>query len=247
MWHRHMRMSDAGISLFYRWIPRVGPMQPSLTRLNQAETAASAPTPIQSRNFHGRRRKARKKACKTRRRKSATSREVREAKALWRAGTVSKPEYVQFCNQIHLLDLQVSKGDMDGGVARRARQALLVDLVGCRAKSAAHKEPKQRTGAQTIRSRAPARMPPSTGYRPNKLPRPARRRQHGGRIIPGGVRMRKHHNKWQRLRRKRWDRLLNNKRDAASVAEGAAELHPTTQRLIPAPRKRKGRRILRGQ
>ena len=92
---------------------------------------------------------------------------------------MSKPEYVQFCNQIHLLDLQVSKGDMDGGVARRARQALLVDLVGCRAKSAAHKEPKQRTGAQTIRSRAPARMPPSTGYRPNKLPRPARRRQHG--------------------------------------------------------------------
>lgn len=52
--------------------------------------------------------------------------------------------------------------------------------------------------------------------------------------------MRKYYNKWQRIRRKRWDQLLSNKRDAASVVEGAAELNPTTQRLIPAPRKRKG-------
>ena len=72
LWHRHTMMADAGISLFYRWIPCVGPVQPSLTRLNQTETAASAPTPIQSRNFYRRRRKATKKARKTRRRKSAT-------------------------------------------------------------------------------------------------------------------------------------------------------------------------------
>ena len=58
--------------------------------------------------------------------------------------------------------------------------------------------------------------------------------------------MRKHDNKWQRLRRKRWDHLLNNERDAESVAEGAAELHPATQRLMPAPRKRKGKRNLTG-
>ena len=57
--------------------------------------------------------------------------------------------------------------------------------------------------------------------------------------------MRKHHNKWQKLRRKRWDRLLNNKRDAKSVAEGAVELHLTTQRLITDSRKMKGKRNLR--
>ena len=56
--------------------------------------------------------------------------------------------------------------------------------------------------------------------------------------------LRKLHNKWQRLRRKRWDYLLNNKRDAESGAEGAADLHPTTQRMIPTLRKKKGKRIL---
>ena len=34
LWHRHTRMADAGISLFYRWIPCVGLVQPSLTCLN---------------------------------------------------------------------------------------------------------------------------------------------------------------------------------------------------------------------
>ena len=72
-----------------------------------------------------------------------------------------------------------------------------------------------------------------------------KRVQCDGRIIPGGTRIRKHRNKWQRPRRKRWDLLLNKKQDAEFVAEGAAELHPTTQRMIPAPKKRKGKRNLR--
>ena len=64
-------------------------------------------------------------------------------------------------------------------------------------------------------------------------------------IIPRGVRIRKHHNKRQRLRRKQWDSLLNNTRDAEFATEGAMELHPTTQQMVPAPRKRKGKRNLR--
>ena len=75
---------------------------------------------------------------------------------------MNKPEYVQFCNRIHLLDLQVSKGDMDGGVARRDRQALLADLVGSRTKSVAHKKSKQHTGEQTRRTRGLTRRPSST-------------------------------------------------------------------------------------
>ena len=47
---------------------------------------------------------------------------------------MTKPDYVKLCNQIHLLDLQVSKGDMDKEVTRRARQTLLADLVGSRTK-----------------------------------------------------------------------------------------------------------------
>ena len=37
-----------------------------------------------------------------RQRKAATRKEVSMARALWRAGKVPKPEYVQFCNRIHL-------------------------------------------------------------------------------------------------------------------------------------------------
>ena len=36
-----------------------------------------------------------------------------------------------------------------------------------------------------------------------------------------------------------WEQLLNNKGHADFVARGAAELNPSTQRLIPAPKKRK--------
>ena len=158
---------------------------------------------------------------------------------------MTKPEYVQFCNRIHLLDLRASKGDMDREEAGRARQTLMAELAGSGTKGAAREEPRQRTGALTWSRQAPSRRPPATEPRPRRLPRPVKRRKYDGRIIPGGVRTRKHYNKWQKLRRKRWDELLNSKRDAESVVKGAAELTQTTQRLIPAPRKRRGKRNLR--
>ena len=65
-------------------------------------------------------------------RKSANSEEVSKIKALWRAGEVTKPEYVKFCNQIHLLELQANEGDEDGEEARKAKQNLMMDLVGCK-------------------------------------------------------------------------------------------------------------------
>ena len=157
---------------------------------------------------------------------------------------MTKAEYVQFCNQIHLLDLQASKGGMGKEEARRIRQTLLADLAGSGRKSATHERPKRRRRARTRRCQSAARRPSVPGPRPSRPPRPARRRQYDRRITPRRVRMRKHHNKWQRTGRKRWQQLLNNKRDPASVAEVEAELNPTTQRLIPTPRKRKGKRNL---
>ena len=47
---------------------------------------------------------------------------------MWRAGEVLKPEYVRFCNQIHLLDLQ-AKGDKDSEETKRAKQDLMTELV----------------------------------------------------------------------------------------------------------------------
>ena len=42
---------------------------------------------------------------------------------MWQAGEVTKPVYVRFCNQSHLLDLQ-AKGDKGGEEARKAKQDL---------------------------------------------------------------------------------------------------------------------------
>ena len=97
---------------------------------------------------------------------------------------------------------------------------------------------------QARKQQAPPRKPSVVVPRTRRLPRPVRRRQGDCRIIFGVTRMRKHHNKWQRLRRKRWDLLLDNKRDAEFVAEGAAQLNTTNQLMIPTPRKRKGKRNL---
>ena len=186
------------------------------------------------------------KGRQTQQQKATTSKEVSEVRALWRAGKVTKPEYVKFRNQIHLLELQASKGDVDEEEARRVGQTLLADLVvGNGGKGAAHKRPEWCTRARKRRCRGAARRPSVPGPRPSMFPRPARRRQYSDRITPGGVRMRKHHTKWQRTRRKWWQQLLNNKRGPSSVAEDEAELNPTTQRLIPTPRRRKSKGIWR--
>ena len=65
-------------------------------------------------------------------RRPTSSEEVSKAKAMWRAGEVTKPAYVCFCNQIHLLDLQV-KGDKDTQEVRKAKQELIAELVGSKA------------------------------------------------------------------------------------------------------------------
>ena len=57
--------------------------------------------------------------------------------------------------------------------------------------------------------------------------------------IYGGVKIRKHYNKWQQSRRRQWDCMMNVKRSAESVAEGAAQVTLTTQKMMPAPRRKK--------
>ena len=136
-----------------------------------------------------------------------------------------------------------------GRYGRRGSQKGQTDTVSGsgrkREKGAAHKRTEWRTRARTRGCQGATRRPSVPGPRPSRFPRPARRRQYDSRITSGGVRMRKHHNEWQQTRRKRWQQLLNIKRDPASVAEGEAELTPIIQRLIPTHRKRKGKGIRR--
>ena len=76
---------------------------------------------------------------------------------MWRAGDVTKPEYVRFCNQIHLLDLQANKGDKDGEEARKAKQDLVAELVGSKAANRARDRPQQRKGQQARKRQASPR------------------------------------------------------------------------------------------
>ena len=105
---------------------------------------------------------------------------------------MTKPEYVRFCNQIHLLDLQANKGDKDGEEARKAKQDLVAELVGSKAANRARDKSQQRKGQQARRRQASPRKPSAAAPRTGRLPRPE---AGDGRIIPGGTRIRKDHNK----------------------------------------------------
>ena len=110
-------------------------------------------------------------------------------KALWWAREVTKPDYVKLCNQIHLLDLQGNKGDEDGEEARKAKQNLMMDLVGRKMTHRAQNKPEQAKGLQTRSQQASPRRPAVAGSRPWRPPRQAKRRQCNGRIIPGETRI----------------------------------------------------------
>ena len=110
---------------------------------------------------------------------------------MWRAGEVTKPGYVCFFNQIYLLDLQ-TKGVKDKEEARKAKQDLVTGLVGSKAANRAQDKPQQRKGQQAQRWQALPRKPSVAAPRTSRLPRPVKRRQDEGRIIPRGTRIRKH-------------------------------------------------------
>ena len=79
---------------------------------------------------------------------------------------MSKPEYIQFCNWIHLLELQASKGDMDGEKIRNIKQTLLVDLVGSDRKSAAlESQNGAKAGTRRCQGAVRRRDPDLAGFR----------------------------------------------------------------------------------
>ena len=107
---------------------------------------------------------------------------------------MTKPWYVRFCNQIHLLDLQ-AKGDKDSEETKKAKQDLMAELVVSKAANRAQRKPHQRKVQQARRRQASPKKPSVATTRIRRLPRPVKRRQGDGRIIPGGTRIQKHHNK----------------------------------------------------
>ena len=68
-----------------------------------------------------------------------------------------------------------------------------------------------------------------------------RRRQHDRRVTLGGTRVRAKHSRWWFSKRGGRDRTLNKNQTTISVAKGATQITLKTQRMIPAPRRKKRR------
>ena len=77
----------------------------------------------------------------------------------------------------------------------------------------------------------------ATPASPKGRSRQHRKRRGDGRVALGGARIRKTGRR-RTAQRGRQEKLLNKKRTAVSAAEGAAEIARTTQRKMPAPRKK---------
>ena len=102
-WHQQMQIAAAGTnSLFYSWVPSVGPVHTTTPCCGQGTSPRSAhlvkwePSTAAPKYFPV-------KYSLHRARRSTNNEEVSKVKAMWRAGEVTKPAYVRFCNRIHLL------------------------------------------------------------------------------------------------------------------------------------------------
>ena len=94
-----------------------------------------------------------------------------------------------------------------------------------------------RLPAVLLRTALRGRRPTDANGRNSKR----RRRHHDRRVTLGGTRVRVKHSRWRISQRRGWDRTLNKKQTAISVAKGATELTLKTQRMVPAPRRKKQR------
>ena len=123
-WHPQMQTATAETnSLFYSWVPAVGPVHATTPCCGQRNTTSGS-APFKKRIFYGRSQVLASRV-QSRPRRSTSNGEVSKAKAMWWTGEVTKPEYVRFCNQIHLFGLQ----DKDSEDSRKAKQDLLSELV----------------------------------------------------------------------------------------------------------------------
>ena len=154
---------------------------------------------------------------------------------------MTKPDYQHFCNQIHLHQQLVNKGRMEQEAFQTAIGTLMKQLTKSISGSKFRSYPKQRTNRERRQQHDPPRRystrEPRQGVCGNYGI--GKQGQWTEKIILGGVGTRKHYKKWQQIRRKRWGWLLDMKRDVASVAEGVSYIELTTQRLQPAPWKKK--------
>ena len=158
-------------------------------------------------------------------------------------GRVTKWEYHHFCNQVHACQQSLKEGSIQPEGFQRSVQIMMEQLVHNTHWRKACSKQKQSPNNKGREPYSPlGKCQPEPKPRMHGIYRRGKRGGHTEMTIYGEVKVQKHYNRWQRSRRRRWDSILNVKRSAESVAKGAAQVTLTTQRMMPAPRRKKKRR-----
>ena len=192
---------------------------------------------------NGRSRKSQGSAHRQKKPKTKVDAELNRAREIWMMGRITKWEYHHFCNQVHACQQSLKVGSIQPEGFQRSVQIMMEQLVHDTHWRKACSKQKQSPNNKGREPYSPlGKCQPEPKPRMHGIYRRGKRGGHTEMAIYGGVKVRKHYNRWQRSRRRRWDSILNVKRSAESVAEGAAQVTLTTQRMMPAPRRKKKRR-----
>ena len=173
--------------------------------------------------------------------------ETNHVKYLWRSGVISKPEYVQYCNELNALHRQF----LQGVISSEELVANKLDLLDSTKK-----------GFRSYRPSSTARPPPVIKL---ELRQPAkyqccelhRRRAPGNntqgskrrrwkkerRLVSGGIKIKRQVMWWVPGNQSGSSFTLDRKRSAISVATGTALLIPITQRQLPSKRRRRKQQV----
>ena len=176
------------------------------------------------------------------------------AKSLWRAGDISKPDYTTYCNNLHTLHQECLQGKIGPVKLQEGKQELL-EAINKKRFSTSYSHNKK-----SINSFHPAVHPTfilelskhSEHHRhgsarkmkisheaPNSRQHRRQKREH--RVVLGGSKVQAHGTAWCSRAHERVRQLLDRKRPAVSVVAGAAQKMPTTQRQLPARRRKEQR------
>ena len=198
-------------------------------------------------HFYGRTRKSQGSAHRKKKPKTNVDAALDRAREIWLMGRVTKWEYHHFCNQVHAYQQSLKEGSIQPEGFQRSVEIMMEQLARNTHWRKARSRQTQSTNNKGRETRSsPGKCQPEPKPRMHGIYRRGKKGGHIEMTNYGGVKVQKHHNRWQRSRRRWWDSILNVKRSAESVAEGAAQVTLTTQRLMPAPRRKKKRKqILR--
>ena len=174
------------------------------------------------------------------------------AKSLWRTGDISKPDYTTYCNNLHALHQEYLRGKI-GPIKLQEGKHKLLEAIKKKRFSTSYNPSKKSSNATTpaahptfildlskhsehYRQGGAHKMKTSHDAPSSQLHR-RQKREH--QLVLGRGKVQGHRTAWWSKAHERVRLLLDRKRPAVSVVVGAAQTSPTTQRQLPARRRKR--------